>query len=345
MLRAIDLAIKERGGKVSGVPIEHLVLDGGSGENGEWSPRIETDNVARAASDPQVMGYIGPFTSGATGVGLSISNPAHLLTLGPTATWPGLTLDGWDANEPGKYNPTRERNYARLALPDSRQGEAAARWASSLGLKRAYVLDDGSTYNLGLASRFAEAAGESGMIIVGTSSLLQESPAKLASQIKSSGADALFFAPSSVDNVVKLASLLDDAQVNLQVFVSDTALSDKFLDAVGAKAATWHFIYNGGQPTGAVWSDFASKFEAAYGTRPTTWAARAYDLTNLVLDALTASPGASRAELTRQVLATRDYEGASGLISFDERGDSIVSRMEGYRVDGRRFVLDRTIEW
>lgn len=345
MLRAIDLAIQERGGKVAGVPIEHLALDGGSGENGERSPRIETDNVTRAANDPQVIAYIGPFTSGATRVALSISNPAHLLALGPTATWPGLTLDGWDANDPAKYNPTGERNYARLALPDSRQGEAAARWASSLGLKRAYVLDDGSTYSLWLARRFAEAARASGLTIVGTSSLLKASPAELASQVKSSGADALFFAPSSVDNAVKLASLLDDARLNLQVFVADTAMSDKFLDAVGAKAATWHFIYNGAQPTGALWSDFAGKFEAAYGTRPTTSAARAYDLANLVLDALAASPGANRAELTRQVLATRDYKGASGLISFDERGDRVVSRMEGYRVDGGHFALDRTIEW
>jgi branched-chain amino acid transport system substrate-binding protein len=345
MLRAIDLAIQERGGKVGAIAIEHLALDGGSGENGEWSPRIETTNATRAANDPQVIAYMGPFTSGATGVALPATNAAGLLTLGPTATWPGLTLEGWDPAEPGKYNPSGVRNYARLALPDSRQGKAAARWAASLGLKRAYVLDDGSNYSLGLASRFADAARDSGLETAGRASLSKISLDVLAGQIRSSGADALFFAPSNIEHAIRLATLLDDAKAPLQVFVSDTAMSDKFLDAAGDRATTWHFVYNGAEPAGQGWSEFADRFGAVYGIRPTAYAARAYDLTNLVLDALAEHPEADRSELTKQVLATRTYRGASGLISFDEHGDSVLSRIEGYRVDGGHFMLDRTIEW
>lgn len=346
MVQAIDLAIRERGGGVSGRSVEHIALDGGSGENGEWSPLVESANAERAANDPQALVYIGPYTSGATGVALPITNRAHLLTLGPTATWPGLTLDGWEEGESGKYFPTGERNFARLALPDSRQGEVAARWASSSGMKRTFVLNDGSSYSIGLARHFTIEAKKGGLGIAGEAAFTPSDQAALVGKLREGVADAIFFAPSSTGSAINFARLLDGAQLSLTAFLSDTAMSDQFLEAVGDNASRWRILYNGGEANTdrAGWKAFASRFQGAYSIPPSQAAARAYDLANRALEAIKIDPGIDRAELTRRVLATRGYEGASGVISFDENGDSVSSRLVGYRIEGGRFVKDKVIE-
>jgi branched-chain amino acid transport system substrate-binding protein len=327
--------------------VEHVALDGGSDENGEWSPRIEGANATQAANDPQAIAYIGPYTSGATGVALPITNRAHVLTFGPTATWPGLTLDGWEAGEPGKYFPAGERNFARLALPDSRQGEAAARWAASSGAKRAFVLDDGSSYSIGLAAHFSAKAQQLGLNVVGEVSSPKIGQSSLAHNLTASGADTLFFAPSSTGSAANFARLLNDSQLSITAFLSDTAMSDQFLDAVGDNASQWRIIYNGGEAdtNRSAWQAFARRFQEAFSVPPTQASARAYDLTNLTLEAIKANPGIGRAELTRRVLATLYYEGASGVISFDQLGDSLSSRLVGYRIEGGKFIVDKVIEY
>jgi branched-chain amino acid transport system substrate-binding protein len=349
MRQAIDLAVRERG-RIAGRAVEHLALDGGSEENGKWSPRIEGDNAARAANDSQAIAYVGPYTSGATGVALPITNRAQLLTLGPTATWPGLTLGGWEQGEPEKYYPTNERNYARLAQPDSRQGEAAARWAAALGTKRVFALHDGSTYSAGLAAAFVTAAKERGLSVVGEEMLAQGKESEVAARL-AANPDAIFFAPSNTGSAVSLANLLWAAQSRAAVFVSDTALNDQLLELAGDKVGNWHFIYNGAEASASnpKWAGFSERFRAAYNVQPTFAAARAYDLANLALDAAAAAyaanPNAGRVEITRRVLSTRNYKGTSGLISFDGAGDTVASRLTGYKVEGGRFVVERVIEW
>ncbi len=347
IVQAIDLAISEHAIFQSNPRIEHIKMDDGADENGAWSPRIESDIAERAVSDPQVIALIGPYTSGATGVALPITNRAHLLTLGPTATWPGLTLDGWEPGEVQKYNPLGQRNFARLSLPDSRQAEAAANWAKQLGSHGAYVVDDGSSYSAGLASQFVRTAHDIGLNVIARSSLDQRDDTKLGSLLKEANADALFFAPSTIKNAVQISLLLEADQLTANVFVSDTALNDEFLETVGSKISRWHFTFNGGTRAleAGRYSEFARHYLLKYGVEPQIGAARAYDMTTLVLDAVDSMQTPQRNAITERVLKTKNYKGVSGNISFDERGDVDTRRMDGFTVRNSQFVLDRTILW
>src|SRR5207249_9289757 len=99
-----------------------VALNGGEGENGDWTREREQANATMAANDPSVVAYIGPYTSGATGVSLPVTNRANLLQLSPTATWPGLTMSGWNEGEPASYYSTGKRTFVRLMPPDSMHG-------------------------------------------------------------------------------------------------------------------------------------------------------------------------------------------------------------------------------
>ncbi|HYO50173.1 MAG TPA: branched-chain amino acid ABC transporter substrate-binding protein [Chloroflexia bacterium] len=340
--QAIDLAIKQRQGEFQALTIEHVALDGGSDESGEWSTERERGNALAAAGDPSVVAYIGPYNSGAAKISLPTTNKAGLLHGSPTTTWPGLTEPGWEDGEPGIYYPTGARNFVRLMPSDAQEAVAAAQWAAALELKRAYVLNDGSAYSIGLARRFVSAAPAHGLEVVDEGGYDLSRASDIADQIARSHADMLFYAPSSTPAAVALARALEKAGAEVSVIVSDTAINEQFAETAGESALNWRFIHNYAplpEEAGTA-QTFTSAFRQTYGAPPSLFAANAYDLTNLVLDAIKQAGGSDRAAITRLVRSARGYAGASGAITFDENGDRIEWSMSGYRLANGKFVVD-----
>lgn len=342
---AIDLAVDQRKPSLASMVVEHVRLDSSGDESGAWTRDVEAANAAAAADDPSVIAYIGPFTSGATGVALPVTNRAGLLEAGLSATWPGLTQDGWDVGEPGIYYPTGVRTYARLMPSDAGQAVAAANWSVASGVGPVYVLSDGSLYSDSLARVFANQEAKLGKRVAGRQVIdpLNMEPGVML--IKRSGADAVFFAPGSTDNAIHVAKALKDIPLPGGVYSSDTALSDRFLEDAGSSGAGWHVVFNGTPEilASAKADRFRSDFGRKYGEPPTQLAGNAYDLTNLVIDAVAAGAGRNRDAVRRSVLSTRQYDGVNGRISFDELGEPLHWIMTGYRVSGGHFEVAKLL--
>jgi len=77
--------------------------------------------------------------------------------------------------------------------------------------------------------------------------------------------------------------------------------------------------------TGGKADKFAESYENKYGKKPELFAAEAYDIIELIAAAITANHGKEiSAELIRDYLySVRNFQGASGSISFDKNGDVI----------------------
>jgi branched-chain amino acid transport system substrate-binding protein len=339
--QAIDLAVDERRGGLPQWTIEHVRLDDSGTESGDWSRDVESANAHTAAEDPSVVAYIGPYTSGATAVSLPITNKAHLLHAGPSATWPGLTVEGWGSGEPGKYYPSGARTFVRLMPTDAAQAAAAAKWARSMGINSVFVLSDGSSYSDAMAAAFASLMRREGSQVTGPAVITPPSMEGHKEQVTRSGARALFYAAGNVDSAILVAKALKDMSLPGGVFSADTALGDRFLEEAGDLAGNWHIVFNGVQslPVSETASGFKSDFERKYGRQPSQFAGNAYDLTNLVLDAV-ARAGRDRDAIIRSVLDTKGYHGVTGEITFDERGDALHWAMTGYRVANGRFEVD-----
>ena len=130
---------------------------------------------------------------------------------------------GTEAGEPDNYYPSGTRNYARVVWNDQFQGAANAQYAKELGLKKIFILNDGETYGLGIATLFAEYAEKLGIQILGNQKWDKKASSyeSLASRISSSGADAVFLGGIVCNNGGKLIKDIKAGAPNVQLLGPD----------------------------------------------------------------------------------------------------------------------------
>ena len=217
--------------------------------------------------------------------------------------------------------------------PDTIQAKGAVQWALQVNETGITVLNDGSSYSVGLAKTFYQAAkpyrGLAGKSIT-------IAPPALDNLLGQVGNSAIFYAPSTVANAVAVAKGLQGSTST--VFATDTALDSQFGDEVAPFSGDWRIVSNSADYSDLpAYSAFAQQFQGAYGVKPSQFAANAYDATNLILDNV-AKTGNDRAAITSGVLGTQDYRGATGLISFDPpTGERTSWRATGYRLVNDEF--------
>ncbi len=325
--KAVDSAIQAHVLR-NGVSVEHIALEGGSDETGEWTAAVEERNATAAADDASVIAYLGPHNSGAAGVALPITSRGGLLQSSPSATWPGLTLSGWDEGEPQKFYAGSTRNFVRLVPPDAYQAWAAANWISKTGAVHVLALHDGSTYSEAMVREFA------GRPESGVPALMRiDTSAESVSLPPLEGFDAIFFAPSTLQSAARLAKSV--RRSGLPVYATDVALDPQFLEAAGDAAPQWRIVSNGAT---VLSPRITSLFP---GVPPDISASRealaAYCFTRLVLESVEA--GAT--DRVRVLEYVRRKLLSDGTSLFDEAGDPSAWVMTGYRVVAGVFVADQ----
>src|SRR5262249_5692865 len=139
-----------------------------SPQRGQWDPAVESQNAEKAIRDPDVMGYIGTYNSGASKISMPILNNASLVMVSPANTYPGLTKPGLgEPQEPKVYQPTGKLNFFRVVPADDIQGAFGAEWAKELGAKKVFVLHDREVYGQGIATFFKSNAEKLGLTVLG----------------------------------------------------------------------------------------------------------------------------------------------------------------------------------
>src|SRR4051794_11849273 len=141
MVNGIKMALDEAGYKAGDFTVRFEDMDDATAIAGQATADQESANARRAASDPSVLGYIGPYNSGVAKMSMPILNEAGLLMVSPANTAVGLTKPGLgEAGEPRMYRPSGKINYFRVVPADDLQGNLAADWAQEMGVKKVYVL-------------------------------------------------------------------------------------------------------------------------------------------------------------------------------------------------------------
>ncbi len=335
----VDLAGQQNKDLGNGYTLEivHFNDEGASGADAS----IGANNVQKLVNDTQVMAIVGPFNSGVAKAEIPIVNQAGLVEISPTNTNPGLTLEQYaEANGIvfSQLHPAGKKNaYFRIPGNDVSQGAADAKVALSpqVGAKTAFVVDDNTTYGKGLSDFFTQSfsAGGGKVVTNGRTSITPDQVSnlpQLATTIKNANPDIVFYGGVTSQGGGALKKDLVAAGYNKPMIGGDGIAADPaWITTAGAAAVGTIATVAAPDPaslTSPAAKTFADQYHAAFpGKDLLPYSAQAYDAAMIEITAIKnlikANQPVTRANVRDQV-ASIQYDGVTGHISFDENGDN-----------------------
>ncbi|MBN8866967.1 MAG: branched-chain amino acid ABC transporter substrate-binding protein [Solirubrobacterales bacterium] len=353
MLRAVEIAVDDLGGRIDSAEIEVVGLNDAD-ESGEWVASLVRRNARRAANDESAVAYIGDFDSGATEIAMPILNRAGMLQVSSSSTAVKLTLPPPELGE--KIRPTGIRTFGRVVPNDNVQGVALALFMEEESVERVFVVDDGSSYGRGLAYRFERTADATGIDVIGRATAKGTARiAQITDRISKSGADAMLFAGSDLPVARELFETVHRSDVLIKLFGGDGLSLTSFLESIGDTEldtyVTGPMLPSGNYARSG--ESFLRGFEQRYGRPAEPMAVFAYEAGRAVFDSIRRGTRGDIATepITTLRSGTREAffdisERASplGSYSIDANGDTTLSFYGAYRVEDGQLVLGRTID-
>jgi branched-chain amino acid transport system substrate-binding protein len=346
VVAGIKMALEEHGGKAGGFTIVYEDWDDATAQAGKWDPAAEQANATKAANDPDIMAYIGTFNSGAAKIAIPILNQAGLAMISPANTAPELTKKGFDDPTLNTLYPTGVRNYFRVVTADDVQGAAAANWATELGFKKAYILNDQEVYGKGVANVFEKQFKENGGTVIANEGYDPKAPEfrSLMNKIKGEGADLVYCGCLVDSGGPQLLKDLRAVAPEIQFMGPDGILTQAFIDAVGKDVAEGTLGTVAGKDVPDLpekGKKFYENFKAKYNRDPDPYAIYGYEAMNVVLEAIDRAGKKDRKAIMEEIRNTKNYDGALGTWSFDENGDTTLSDIRGFKATDGKWVFQK----
>src|SRR5512138_1609732 len=348
------------GGKYN---LSYEAWDDASAAQGQWDPAVETENGNKAAADPSVIAYLGTFNSGAANLSIPILNQTNLVIISGANTYSGLTKTiGAEPGEPDKYYPSGTRNYVRVVTADDVQGAVDANYMKEqLGVNTVYILDDQELYGKGVADVFEKTAKDIGMTVVGHEGIDPKAAEykALMTKISTSNAggppDGIFVGMVVDNNAAQLlkdkVAIMGDNET-VKYMGPDGIQTQAFIDGAGADVAEGAYGSVAGlapENYTAEGKKFLTDYEAKYGKLTEPYAIYGYEAMNVLLKAVEdvcAKGGdpSDRKQVRDAVFAIKDFDGVLGKWSFDANGDTTLTSMTIYQVQGGAYKAVDTVQ-
>jgi len=334
MVNGIRMAIDELGGRIAGFDLAFEDWDDASPERGAWDPAIEAGNAQKAVKDSDIMAYIGTYNSGAAKIAMPILNQASLIMVSPANTYPGLTKPGTgEANEPAVYRPTGKVNYFRVVPADDIQGDIAAHFAQEISIKKVFILHDRELYGKGVADVFKRVATRLGLQITGYEGIDAKAAnfRSLATKIKSTGAELVYFGGTTQSGAGQLAKDLVSAGVKAKLMMPDGCRENALIESAGKENLEGRaYVTFGGLPPSQLKGkgrDFYEAYKKKYNAEPEAYAVYGYEAGKIALEGIKRAGTKDREKIRAAVAGIQDFDGALGKWSFDANGDTSLKVM------------------
>ncbi len=353
---AINMALEEAGGKAGGYTVVYKDVDDSTAAAGKWDEATEIKNANDAVANDKLVAYIGTFNSGAAKLSIPILCAKGIVMVSPSNTNVGLTKP-FGPGEPDVYYPNGcKKNYTRVVPADDLQGGAGALWASQLGAKNIYVIDDTEVYGKGIADVFVKVAPDNGLTILGRDGIDGKASdyKALAEKIKATKPDLVYYGGITQNNAGQLWRDLRDAMPDVKLMGPDGIAESEFLQAAAA-AAEGSYITSGAVPPDQLagkGADFIKKYTEKFPGAPAeVYTAYGYEAAKVVLAAIERAAAknpadtlALRALVLDEIKGTKDFDGVLGKWSFDAAGDTSLTEMSGLIVTAGEFKFDKIIK-
>lgn len=328
--KAVELAVEEwnaRPGQTLKVTLE-VGDDVGKGD-------IARQLATRYASDPKILGVIGPMNNASVETAAPFYEQAGLALVSPSATRTSLSERGW-------------KTFHRVTLRDDAQGAAAAAFAADeLNPQKVVVVDNKSAYSTSLADAFAQTLQARGVTAVQRLKIApdQQSYAADVDNIAKQNPDLVFFAEEGVVAPVFLRELRA-AGVTAQFLGSDGLFDTKqFIQGAQGAADGAYVVFLGPDLTVTPEAKpFVDKLSTRITGTPTAFEAQAYESANLMLEAMGRAAAAPNGKLERKAVldSLNQIERPQSVLGyplkFDAKGDLDGGYAFIYQVKNNNFT-------
>jgi len=303
----------------------------------QGNPDAGVANAKQIVSDPEVLCVVGHYNSGVQIPSSEEYHNAGLANVSPANTNPKVTDRGY-------------LEVNRIVGRDDVQGQVAAQFAISIGMKRAYLFHDKTAYGQGVAEFFKAEMERKGIKVLGFE----------GTDEKANFAAILNPAIAANPEVIYFGGMYDQSNVLFKqarekgfkgMFLSDDGYDSPESVKIAGKAllsddGTFYTTVSGPVELYPDAAQFAQDFKAKFNAAPQPFAAQAYDAAGICLKAIADAAQAAggkvppRAEVAKAVRAIQDYKGISGTINFNKNGD-----LSGAKYYVIQVVSDDPAKW
>lgn len=154
-------------------------------------------------------------------------------------------------------------------------------------------------------------------------------------KMKSSGADIVVIG-GLPDEIVLLLKQAREVGITGPMASTEGTITPQMI-ALAGKASEGLILPSSVLPSNKEVADFALLYKARYGIEPTQFAAEAYDATLLIIKSALVSDGSGGSIKANLEKFGQNYQGASGVISFDKNGD-VKKPVHMQKVGGGKLV-------
>jgi branched-chain amino acid transport system substrate-binding protein len=292
-------------------------------EDDQADPKVGT-TVAQKLVDAKVIGVVGHLNSGVSIPASAIYNQAGIPMISGSSTNPQLTEQGF-------------KTVFRVVGRDDQQGPAIAGYlAGEIKPKTAAVIDDATAYGEGLANEVEKTLKAAGVEVLprekGTDKTADFKA--ILTKIKGKKPEAVFYGgmDATAGPLLKQARELE---IKAVFAFGDGACTDKMKELAG-DAAEGLLCSQAGLPVQAANKKFLDAYRAKFKIEPILYAAFTYDAANLMIEAMKKADSADSAKYLPE-LAKISYEGASGKIEFNDKGDRKDAEMTIFTMRGGKI--------
>jgi len=300
----------------------------------ELDPAKAVTVAEQLIADEAIYAVVGPAGSQEVEAVEPMFQEAGLVHISSSATSPTLTTSGFET-------------FFRVVPTDAAQGPTVGNFlANELMVTSLYVIDDQTSYAVGLADEAIAAFEEAGGTIAGRDSVTQEDVdfSALVTKVGGSGAEAIFFPGQIASQGALFALQMQEQGVDAILFGADgfQSVDDFIVGAAGASEGAYVSAFAPDIHELESSADVVSRFEEEYGEFG-TFGPPTYAATLVALEAVQSAMEAgdlTRAAVLEAVGATdMEMSVLGGPLAFDENGDVLDAAFYIFQVQGDNFVF------
>lgn len=314
--------------EVLGKKVELVIAD-------NKSEKVEAANAAaKLVEKDKVTAIVGSWGSSLSMAAGDIVKNAKVPAVGTSCTNPLVT-------EGNEY-------YFRVCFIDPFQGTVMANYAyNKLGAKKVAIVQEvSSDYAIGLAKYFTDSfkkltGDDKSIVEVANYNTGDQDFTAQLTNIKAKNPDVIF-APGNFTESALVIKQARELGIECPIIGGDTWETPEFI-TIGKEAvegATFSTFFATEKPITKESEKFLEEFRKEYNKEPAAVSALGYDAYLILIKALEQQGNADSVKLRDTLANMKDFEGAAGVVNFDENRNAVKEAVIKEVKDGKFQFLD-----